>query len=377
MVASRAYRRSPDFARPSRASARSALTRNILIAGTALSTIAFGSAGAALFGSGGLVASTPYVASRSAIKLTLTEPAAPKVVQRDPRNPIETPGVTIVKRKEARLDTAARKEARLDAAQREAARIAKAEAASIVQFSAARAAPAEPLPRERADEPRNAPETTGSLGEVSPVMKKLALAPVNTPAKPLNIAPLAKSASKLAAIPAPAPAPAPAPRKPWRALSAHERLFGPVRLASLLPFAASPDSDSDLPSAPYDRQTAVYVIGDKKVYMPDGNTLEAHSGLGDMMDDPRFVKVRMKGATPPHVYDMKMRESLFHGVEAIRLTPVGGEQAIFGRAGILAHPYMLGPNGQSNGCVSFKDYSAFLTAFKSGKITRLAVIEKL
>jgi hypothetical protein len=38
---------------------------------------------------------------------------------------------------------------------------------------------------------------------------------------------------------------------------------------------------------------------------------------------------------------------------------------------------MLGPSGQSNGCVSFKDYDAFLDAFKAGKINRLAVIARL
>jgi hypothetical protein len=95
------------------------------------------------------------------------------------------------------------------------------------------------------------------------------------------------------------------------------------------------------------------------------------------MDDARFVHLRMRGATPPHVYDLKMRERLFHGVEAIRLNPIQGKDAIFGRDGLLAHSYLLGPNGQSNGCVSFKDYDAFLQAFKTGKITRLAVLAKL
>ena len=111
--------------------------------------------------------------------------------------------------------------------------------------------------------------------------------------------------------------------------------------------------------------------------MPDGKKLEAHSGLGDKMDDPRFVHVRMRGATPPHTYDLAMRERLFHGVEAIRLKPVGGEGAIHGRTGLLAHTYMLGPNGDSNGCVSFKDYNRFLRAFKNNEIKRLAVIASL
>ena len=35
---------------------------------------------------------------------------------------------------------------------------------------------------------------------------------------------------------------------------------------------------------------------------------------------------------------------------------------------------MLGPNGDSNGCVSFKDYYAFLDAYRNKGIRRLAVL---
>ena len=91
--------------------------------------------------------------------------------------------------------------------------------------------------------------------------------------------------------------------------------------------------------------------------------LEAHSGLGSKMDDLRFAHVRMQGVTPPHIYELKPREALFHGVPALRLTPIGGEDKIFGRNGLLAHTYMLGGSGDSNGCVSFKDYYAFLDAY--------------
>jgi hypothetical protein len=126
-----------------------------------------------------------------------------------------------------------------------------------------------------------------------------------------------------------------------------------------------------------DRYTAVYDITAKTVYMPDGSKLEAHSGLGARMDDPRAVHVRMQGATPPHIYDLKMREALFHGVAAIRLTPVGGEDMIHGRTGLLAHTYMLGPRGDSNGCVSFRDYNAFLQAFKRGEVKRLVVVSSM
>ena len=128
---------------------------------------------------------------------------------------------------------------------------------------------------------------------------------------------------------------------------------------------------------PYDRQTAVYDIAAAMVYLPDGTRLEAHSGLGSKMDDIRYSHVRMQGVTPPHIYELKPREALFHGVPALRLTPIGGEDKIYGRDGLLAHTYMLGPSGQSNGCVSFKDYYAFLDAYRNKGIRRLAVLAKV
>jgi Protein of unknown function (DUF2778) len=60
----------------------------------------------------------------------------------------------------------------------------------------------------------------------------------------------------------------------------------------------------------------------------------------------------------------------------LRLIPVD-ESKVFGRAGLLAHTYMLGPNGDSNGCVSFRDYEAFLHAYESGEIKRLAVVSSI
>jgi Protein of unknown function (DUF2778) len=130
-------------------------------------------------------------------------------------------------------------------------------------------------------------------------------------------------------------------------------------------------------SPPYDRSTAVYDITAKAVYLPDGTKLEAHSGLGSNLDDPRSARTRMRGVTPPHIYELKPREALFHGVPALRLTPIGGESAIYGRDGLLAHTFMLGPNGDSNGCVSFRDYSAFLDAYRNKSIRKLAVVERI
>jgi hypothetical protein len=38
---------------------------------------------------------------------------------------------------------------------------------------------------------------------------------------------------------------------------------------------------------------------------------------------------------------------------------------------------VLGPNGDSNGCLSFRDYDAFLQAYRNGEIRRLAVVARV
>jgi Protein of unknown function (DUF2778) len=123
-------------------------------------------------------------------------------------------------------------------------------------------------------------------------------------------------------------------------------------------------------------RVAIYDIAAHKVYLPSGGTLEAHSGLGKYRDDPRRVSEKNRGPTPPNVYDLSLREHLFHGVRAIRLIPAGMGN-MFGREGMLAHTYMRGRSGQSNGCVSFSDYHAFLNVVRSGEINRLVVVEHL
>lgn len=119
---------------------------------------------------------------------------------------------------------------------------------------------------------------------------------------------------------------------------------------------------------------AVYDISAAKVYMPDGSVLEAHSGIGKMADNPRYVHVKMNGPTPPHTYNLRMRESRFHGVEAIRMLPVDGKNK-YGRDGFLTHSYLLrGGREESHGCVAFEDYNRFLNAFKQGKVKQLVVV---
>ena len=53
------------------------------------------------------------------------------------------------------------------------------------------------------------------------------------------------------------------------------------------------------------------------------------------------------------------------------------DQKTLGRAGLLAHSFMLGPNGQSNGCVSFRDYDAFLRAYMNHQVKQLVVVASI
>ncbi|WFU77051.1 DUF2778 domain-containing protein [Bradyrhizobium sp. CB2312] len=155
-----------------------------------------------------------------------------------------------------------------------------------------------------------------------------------------------------------------------------EKFTDKIKLASLTPgdglFAKGPD----LAALGYDSRTAVYDIKAKALYLPSGVALEAHSGMGALMDDPDHVDQRMVGATPPAIYDLKPREKLFHGIRALRLTPTEGTSAL-GRVGLLTHSYMLGPRGDSNGCVSIRDYDRFLKAWDNGEFNRLVVVPSL
>ncbi|MGH6796483.1 MAG: DUF2778 domain-containing protein [Methylocella sp.] len=162
-----------------------------------------------------------------------------------------------------------------------------------------------------------------------------------------------------------------------------EKLFGMLQTSRPVLAYASPEDGvlgsargvTSNPPPRYDRWTAVYDVAAHTVYMPDGTRLEAHSGLGNRLDDPRYINERMRGATPPNVYELRPREQLFHGVQALRLIPVGNGD-LYGRTGLLAHTYMLGQNGDSFGCVSFKNYNAFLQAFQNGEVKRLVVVAR-
>ena len=133
------------------------------------------------------------------------------------------------------------------------------------------------------------------------------------------------------------------------------------------------------PPVPWpDRGTkiAVYDITAGKVHMPNGTVLEAHSGIGEMRDNPKFTHVKMRGPTPPGTYRLSMREKPFHGVAAIRLTPTDGI-APQGRTGLLAHTYLLrSAPGDSHGCVAFAQYDKFLKAFQRGDVTHMIIVAR-
>jgi hypothetical protein len=243
-------------------------------------------------------------------------------------------------------------------------------------------------------DPRLNGTSAGTFASTAPAQLpgfKVALAPaqpaqVAQQSSPQKFASIAPFADRAAGVPMP-------PTTPTRAAAvrdtAHhliakasadtrsifEKLFGKTAAPVTLAYA---DADgATTTDGLYDHTTAVYDISAHKVYLPDGTALEAHSGLGSFLDDPNHADVRDRGVTPPTLYELKPRESIFHGVAALRLIPVDGESATFGRSGLLAHSFMLGPNGDSNGCVSFRDYDAFLQAYESHKIDRLAVVAHL
>jgi len=249
------------------------------------------------------------------------------------------------------------------------------------------APPAVPLPRKRVAErtervplppPRplqRAPVVTASI-RLRPTFE-VAAAPVRAEivraaAKPGDPEPeITGSIARLDSLPPPAmPVPA-LPMAPSPALPAP----APPALAErrAAPRLAYADPKSLLTP---DNHTAIYDIVAHTVYLPGGRRLEAHSGLGRFLDDPRAITQKARGPTPPNVYRLTLREQLFHGVRAIRLNPEN-DGKMFGRDGILAHTYMLGPSGQSFGCVSFKNYPEFLNAFLRGEIDRLVVVPRL
>jgi hypothetical protein len=125
--------------------------------------------------------------------------------------------------------------------------------------------------------------------------------------------------------PAPAARPAPAPSShSSNTMMAYAKPDDAEETGPLSGLSRLFDRKPHLPGA--GSGVAVYDIRNAVVYMPNGDKLEAHSGLGHMVDKPRFAAVKMRGPTPPNTYKLVLRERRFHGVEAIRLLPVDGKK---------------------------------------------------
>ncbi len=215
------------------------------------------------------------------------------------------------------------------------------------------------------------------LGLIPPLSEPLPSASDETPPAPAALAPAPDTAQEPS--PEAAPQALPPRSKPHVARVEDSAPLPPSRpvVVPLPPERPQADLGDAFARAPArEALTAIYDISAHIVILPDGTRLEAHSGLGELMDDPRSVTEVDRGATPPHLYELTPREEIFHGVQALRLTPIG-EGDMFGRNGLLAHSYMLGPKGDSNGCVSFKDYDAFLKAYQNGQVKRLAVVARV
>ena len=161
-------------------------------------------------------------------------------------------------------------------------------------------------------------------------------------------------APQLAALP---------PQQPRSEPGIFDKLFGDPDRAAKAVIAANP-------------KTVLYDIARRAVYMPDGEKLEAHSGYGQFLDDPQSIERKDVGVTPPNVYAVSFREKPFHGVRALRMKPIGNGN-MYGRDGILAHSFLLGEAGASNGCISVRDYDKFLQAYEAGKFDRIIVVRSV
>jgi len=198
----------------------------------------------------------------------------------------------------------------------------------------------------------------------------------------------APSAVKPGAILPPAPDVKPEPPRRSKPATAERRTSEPEDASPVLAYArpGDPQEDEDgvfgglgklfggskgMPGP--GSKIAIYDISAATVHMPDGTKLEAHSGIGHRMDNPKYAYVKNLGPTPPNVYRLRMRERRFHGVEAIRMLPMD-RAAMKGRDGMLTHTRLLRRSIGSHGCVAFKDYNKFLNAFKRGKVKTLIVV---
>jgi hypothetical protein len=105
---------------------------------------------------------------------------------------------------------------------------------------------------------------------------------------------------------------------------------------------------------------------------PDRLAQRVHREMTSQLCCVAAVRDRFHPISSPD-YDFarvrRIKHRIFHVIKFAK--------AARGRGGLLAHTCVLGPNGQSNGCVSFKNYAAFLRAYQNGEIKHLAVVASM
>ena len=127
----------------------------------------------------------------------------------------------------------------------------------------------------------------------------------------------------------------------------------------------------------YNRRTAIYDISAHTVYLPNGAT--AGGAFGSRRRDRTIRASCMKecaGRRHQMFTSLLRANSFFMGFKRCVSNP--SARAIFSDAPDFWRILICScANGASNGCVSFKNYDAFLQAYQNGEIKHLAVVAHL
>ncbi len=116
----------------------------------------------------------------------------------------------------------------------------------------------------------------------------------------------------------------------------------------------------------FDRFTAVYDLMAHTVFLPDGSRLEAHSGLGPLGTIPPMSWKRTGARRRRMNMNSRCARACSTACRRCGSIPSAGRMRSMAAPGCSPTPTCWGPDGDSNGCVSFKNYDAFLAAFQSG-----------
>ena len=126
----------------------------------------------------------------------------------------------------------------------------------------------------------------------------------------------------------------------------------------------------------YDQYTAVYDLSAHTVYLPNGTKLEAHSGLGDRLDDPNHVNERMRGATPPHLYETRAAGGFVPRRAGLASKSHRRRRYFRPRRSTRPHLY-AGPELGIPTAACRSRTTTDLRAYQNGEIRKLAVVARL